>query len=134
MHTKEAVIVLLLVLALCRCCVGGPKRSSKDKGTPSSSTGNLFPAELAKAYNEIANNKQQQQQPVDNDKLPTPGNPGYAGVQGVQSVTLTDASGKSVTFTKVEQQQQQEAFQSLALNRAALNRAALNRPALNRGH
>uniref|UniRef100_A0A183BNA1 Homeobox domain-containing protein n=1 Tax=Globodera pallida TaxID=36090 RepID=A0A183BNA1_GLOPA len=103
MHPK-AVIVLLLVLALCRCCVGGPK-PRKGKG---SSTGFLLFHEGTNSLKRVEKNKQkqkqqqqpvvndkgtnslkrveknkqkqkQQQQPVVNDKVPTPGNSSYYG-------------------------------------------------------
>uniref|UniRef100_A0A183BN95 Secreted protein n=1 Tax=Globodera pallida TaxID=36090 RepID=A0A183BN95_GLOPA len=75
MHPKEAIIVLLLVLALCRCCVGGPK-PRKGKG----STGFPLSREDNNAMKRVVNSRKQQQ-PVDNHTLPTHDNPGYTGVQ-----------------------------------------------------
>uniref|UniRef100_A0A183BNA3 Secreted protein n=1 Tax=Globodera pallida TaxID=36090 RepID=A0A183BNA3_GLOPA len=80
MHPKEAVIVLLLVLALCRCCVGGPKTES-----PSSSAGS---ATQEHDYIKIANTMKQiarsvKREPVNNRTLAKHGNRGYLGLPGL---------------------------------------------------
>uniref|UniRef100_A0A183BRH2 Uncharacterized protein n=1 Tax=Globodera pallida TaxID=36090 RepID=A0A183BRH2_GLOPA len=81
----------LNLLALCRCCVGGPKKSSKGKGT-SSSTGFSYPPEATNALKRVEKARKKEQKKLQNHNLFTYGGLGFLGVQAAA------ATGRRIQF------------------------------------